>query len=106
MPTFRKGPLLLNRKIYVKGTWYATQKYLQENYTSVKKVEFTNTTSSAGDWSGYFVQKVGLYYYLIPFCQVNEGYGFTVYTDEKYHVVSRNQDVVEEIYKEYLKSAL
>lgn len=106
MPRFRKGPLLLNRKFHVKGTWYATQKYLQENYPSVKKVEFTDTTSSAGDWSGYFVQKIGLFYYLIPFCQENEGNGFTIHTDEKYRVVSRNQDVVEKTYKDYLESTL
>ena len=106
MPRFKKGPLLLNRKIHVKGTWYATQKYLEESYSSVKKVEFTDTTSSAGDWSGYFVQKVGLYYYLIPFSQENEGDGFTIHTDTKYRVVSRNQEFVEKLYKGYLKTTL
>lgn len=54
----------------VEGTWYAPEKHLQQQ-RDVVRVELWNTTSSAGDWSGYFVQKFKRRFYLITFCQEN-----------------------------------
>lgn len=63
--------LLLDREWEVEGTWYAPQKFLSENYTTVVRSELWNTSSSAGDWDGYFVQRQGSRYYLIIFWQEN-----------------------------------
>lgn len=79
------GPIMTNRTYHVNGTWYAPQKKLEE-MKSVVEAELTDTTSSAGDWSGYFVQKVFRTYYLIEFSQQNdypEGRGFTLLTAEE-----------------------
>lgn len=62
--------LLTNREWKVSGNWYDPKHKLQE-YSSVVKVELCDTTSSAGDWSGFFIQKIGRMFYFIPFNQEN-----------------------------------
>ena len=62
--------LLLNECKDVEGTWYAPQKWLSEQ-RDVVRAELWDTTSSAGDWSGYFVQKYNGNYWLIRFWQEN-----------------------------------
>lgn len=64
-----KGKLLLNKEYEIEGTWYAPVRYLRDNFKSVVKAELYNTTSSCGDWDGWFVQKVGRKYYVITFSQ-------------------------------------
>lgn len=65
----KRSNLLLNREYVVNGNWYTPKNFLYENFKSVTRVELINTMSSAGDWSGIFVQKIGNVYYLIPFTQ-------------------------------------
>lgn len=45
---------------FVTGTnnWYAPTKELKEKYRSIKKIALMDTTSSAGDWSGYLIQQI------------------------------------------------
>lgn len=62
--------LLLNECQDVEGTWYAPEKWLEEQ-RDVKRAELWETSSSAGDWSGYFVQKYKRRYWLIIFWQRN-----------------------------------
>ena len=74
--------LLTGRTYQVDGTWYAPEKKLQE-FPSVVMTELYNTSSSAGNWDGYFVQKLNNRYYLIIFFQQNNGFrasGFTLWT--------------------------
>lgn len=61
--------------------WYTPEKYLQ-SFKSVKKTELYDTCSSAGDWSGYFIQKIGKVNYVILFSQENNypRGGFTITT--------------------------
>lgn len=49
---------LADKEFHVEGNWYAPRNKLKD-YSSVVKVELYDTTSSAGDWSGFFVQKMG-----------------------------------------------
>lgn len=74
--------LLLKRNYHVDGTWYAPQKFL-ESYKSVVKTGLLNQTSSAGDWSGYILQKIGKTFHVILFWQSNSypHTGFDVVTD-------------------------
>lgn len=65
----KRSNLLLNREYVVNGNWYTPKNFLYENFKSVTRVELINTMSSAGDWSGIFVQKINNVYYLIPFTQ-------------------------------------
>ena len=59
--------------------WYSPRDFLR-HFPSVASCELTNTTSSAGDWDGYIVQKINRRFYLIPFWQENRyplpGYNF------------------------------
>lgn len=74
--------LLTGRTYQVDGTWYAPEKKLKE-FPSVVMTELYHTSSSAGDWDGYFVQKLNNRYYLIIFSQQNNGFGaagFTLWT--------------------------
>lgn len=64
--------LLTNREWEVEGTWYAPKRFFTDKYFgSVVRAELWNTTSSAGDWDGYIVQKHGRRWYLIIFWQEN-----------------------------------
>lgn len=63
--------LLTNREWDVEGTWYAPQEFLTEKFSSVVRSQLWNTSNSAGDWDGYFVQKHGRRFYLINFWQEN-----------------------------------
>lgn len=76
--------VLEDRKWNLNGeevNWYSSLRKL-ESYKSVIRVEFINTSSSAGDWDGYFLQRLNSRIYLIPFSQENNWphYGFTLYT--------------------------
>lgn len=78
--------LLINREYNLnqgRVNWYSALEKLRE-FPSVERVDFYDTCSSAGDWSGYIVQKIGDRRYLILFSQDNNWpcYGFTVYTGE------------------------
>lgn len=64
--------LLTNREWEVEGTWYAPKRFLTDEYFgSVVRAELWHTSSSAGDWDGYFVQQHGRRFYLINFWQEN-----------------------------------
>jgi hypothetical protein len=56
----------------IDGTWYAPEEWLSE-HGSVVMSGYYNQSSSAGDWSGYFVQKFGSKYGLFLFGQENLG---------------------------------
>lgn len=73
--------LLCDREWNVAGNWYAPLKKL-ESFKSVCWAEYENQSSSAGDWDGFFVQKLGKRWNLIFFNQENNypDEGFTLYT--------------------------
>jgi hypothetical protein len=48
---------LKNKTIVIDGNWYAPEKHFR-SYKSVEKCDLFDTTSSAGDWSGYIIQRV------------------------------------------------
>lgn len=78
--------LLINRKFNLnegRVNWFSALHKLRE-YPSVQIVDFYDTTSSAGDWGGYIVQKIKKTSYLILFSQENNypSYGYTIYTDD------------------------
>lgn len=76
-----KRQLLIDREFQVEGNWYAPLEKLQ-SYSSVVWAELLDTCSSAGDWSGAFVQKIGNCFYMIGFSQENNypRGGFTLWT--------------------------
>jgi len=62
--------------------WYTPGKYFR-SFKSVVKADYWDMTSSAGDWSGWFVQKIGNKFYLIRFSQEGTVWGsggYTAYT--------------------------
>lgn len=76
---------LLENKTYVTETnnWYAPSREFREKHSSIKRMVLMNTTSSAGDWSGFFIQKTGKRSAVaIPFWQENNypRAGFTLCT--------------------------
>ena len=67
------------------NNWYAPSREFMEKYPSVKKIVLMDTTSSAGDWSGFFIQQVGKKKFdAYGFSQENNypNDGFTLYTAE------------------------
>lgn len=52
------------------GNWNSPREWLS-NHKSVLMADYYDQTSSAGDWSGYFVQKIGGKYGLFLFSQEN-----------------------------------
>lgn len=97
--------LLLGRNYHVDGTWYAPQKFL-ESFKSVLFAEYTETTSSAGDWTGYILQKIGKTFYVILFWQTNSypNSGFDIVTDENYYYAFNGETPTKEEVDELLWS--
>lgn len=79
------------------NNWYGPSKALAE-YPSVTDVELYNTSSSAGDWDGWFQQKIGGRYYLIMFYQYNNypNWGFSYNTDDRPFASSKKRFTVDE----------
>lgn len=79
--------LLTKRKYHVDGTWFAPVKFL-EGFKSVIRAEHINQVSSAGDWTGYILQKILGRYYLILFWQENSypNSGFDIVTNSDYMI--------------------
>ena len=73
---------LLINKCVPHDNWYEGLKLLKSKYISIVKAEFYETTSSAGDWTGYILQKTGTTYYCIPVYQENmyPNRGYKTYT--------------------------
>ena len=65
-------------------TWFTPLAFLKESFSSVLDAVHTDTTSSAGDWSGYILQRQGNTVWLIPFSQTNDRTCFTVYTEKPF----------------------
>lgn len=97
--------LLLNREYQVEGHWNRPRAFLTENFKSVESAVLMQTSSSAGDWEGVFVQKLHGTYYVIPFSQENNypSSGFTLRTHDDIIASSRlpfTQQELEVIYSE------
>ena len=78
---------LLTNKTYVTATnnWYAPTCEFHEKHPSILRMVIVNTTSSAGDWDGFLIQKLGKNKAVaIGFSQQNNypSAGFTLYTAE------------------------
>lgn len=95
--------LLLDRKMNIDGNWYAPIEFIETSYKSIVMAEYYNMSSSAGDWDGYFIQKIGDNYYLILFSQENNGIntnGFTLYTSSNPSYRYKYKPTKEEIYQD------
>lgn len=101
--------LLVNRVKDIQGNWYAPLDHITD-FKSVIDVEYVDQTSSAGDWSGLFFQKLNGTVYAIPFNQDNNWpqYGFTLYTGDLFASIPfkefnkhRITEVVEQFVKMY-----
>jgi len=97
--------LLTNREINTANfpdlplSWYAPRQYFSQ-FKTVRDVNLFDTTSSAGDWTGYIEQKIGKTSHLIIFSQENNypHAGFTAWTGEV--IASWQGDMTrEEIYQ-------
>ena len=63
----------------IAGNWYAPESYLNTK-KSVIYTSLLNTSSSAGDWCGIFIQKQGGKYKVFSFSQENNKKdGFNLY---------------------------
>lgn len=92
--------LLVGRTWNVDGTWYEPEKFLRKTYPSVVQFEYTDTTSSAGDWWGYIVQRILNRWYLIIFGQDNNypDKGYTLRTAQTWLACFPYEPSKEEIY--------
>jgi len=72
------------------NNWYAPLSEFWEKHSSIVSAEIVDKTSSAGDWSGYIIQKVGKHKVIaIGFSQYNNypRDGFTLLTcDHPFYV--------------------
>ena len=76
--------LVLNERIRTSGV----PRIIKERFSSVLSVEFMDTTSSAGDWSGVIVQKISKEKCVAIIFSMENKYpldGFNVYTDDAYY---------------------
>jgi hypothetical protein len=84
----------MNSRMLVDREWKVKNasefRELVTQHRSVVALEYTDTTSSAGDWGGFIIQKFGNKHYVIPFWQENNWphRGFTVGTNKP--VISYN----------------
>ena len=86
--------------------WFAPQKYLK-NLPDVVKCELLDTTSSAGDWSGYFAVKTPSGIALVAFSQYNnypQGPGYVLQTESQPFEYVNAEDEIEEAVNEWVAS--
>jgi hypothetical protein len=77
-------------KSIIEGNWYEPLHYIR-NKKNVVEADLINTTSSAGDWDGYLIEKQNSHYVLKFWSQENRafgGTGFNLYVGER--VISGN----------------
>lgn len=99
------GKILTNRSLVLNGRIRTSNvpRMIQEMFMSVLRVEFMDTTSSAGDWSGIIVQKIGKEKCIAIIFSMENRYpsdGFNVYTDKVYFELPNNYTLenLQEIY--------
>ena len=76
--------LVLHERIRTSGV----PRIIKERFSSLLAVEFMDTTSTAGDWSGIIVQKIGKQKCVAIIFSMENKYphdGFNVYTDDVYY---------------------
>jgi hypothetical protein len=86
--------ILTNRQWHIDGNWFAPKRFIKENFASVVYCDYMEMTSSAGDWTGLIIQKLGNNLYVTVFSQENTfpcNNGFDVHTDS--HISTFHQDV-------------
>jgi hypothetical protein len=93
-----RNDLITDREFFVEGTWYAPLERLRQ-FKSVVYATHLNTTSSAGDWDGFFIQRIGRHFHVIPFYQENACplHGFKFYTGEVLFIEKDLELTMEEI---------
>lgn len=98
--------ILNNREFQIEGSWYAPGEKLM-NFKSVLSAKLLNTSSSAGDWDGFFFQLINGVVYGIPFYQENNwprSNGYTLHTGDIFsesNYYDWDQDTENKIIKEY-----
>lgn len=99
--------LLIEKEFTVHGSWYSPTEKLLE-FASVVEASHLDTTSSSGDWSGYFVQVIGKTAYLIDFSQSNNwpDSGYTLYTGDVQTSWKVNRKTFDEDVKDAVKTFL
>ncbi len=67
----------------INGNWYSPLHYLQE-LKNVIDADYINTSSSAGDWDGYFIKQLKTGFNLFLFSQENRWPrgGYNLYTNK------------------------
>lgn len=101
---------LLEKKIFVTKTnnWYAPTCEFHEKHKSIERMVLMDTTSSAGDWSGFLIQRTGKNCCVaIPFYQENRypGDGFILYTGTAFMRGTYEIDFVNTARKEWAERA-
>ena len=77
----KQGNKFYNKIFCVEGNWYEPAKVLVREYKSIVNAWYYDMTNSAGNWSGWFIQKIGKTFILIPFSQELWGHcGYSVST--------------------------
>ena len=94
---------LQNREWNIIGDWYEPMHKLMK-YKSVVKVEYFNTSSSSGDWSGLMVVEQGKKWLIIPFHQENNypNDGFSLVTGLSLMTLV-NRPTLEELEEMYIE---
>lgn len=99
---------LLTKKTFVTATnnWYAPTCEFHEKYPSVMRMVLMDQTSSAGDWSGFLIQRTGSKSAVaIPFWQENNypNSGFTLHTGTAFMKGRLSNDFVECATENYIE---
>jgi hypothetical protein len=83
--------IVINERIRTSGI----EKWMQEKYPSVESVNYMDTTSSAGNWSGIIVQKIKNKNYAVIFVLDNRypSDGFNLYTHDSAYKLPSDYDI-------------
>ncbi len=109
------GPVLTDRQITItqndvagRLTWFSPAEYLKRRYASVVDAGLYECSSSAGDWGGYLIQKIGRTFYLILFQQENlcPRNAFSVTTDDKWALHGPSAEGVKDAFRRILPGLL
>ena len=69
---------MIKNNNFISGDWYAVTEYLKTK-KSVVYTTHLEMCSSAGNWSGIYIKKIGSIFKVYAFSQENKRHGFSFY---------------------------
>jgi hypothetical protein len=94
--------VLTDRKLHTCGNCYSAAMFIKKNFVNVVYCDYIETSSSAGDWTGLFIQKIEEKLYITLFYQENtypSQEGYDIYFNNNVFTVKKGASKINDYKK-------